>query len=205
MQRAHSTPQGDAILRAIFERHREDGDPAWRTILLLLHWHVLEIIWSRARRLDDDGEARWANVLWAFLKAVCRLDVRQRPEGIARKIFNDTCHDLRALYRRERFRAGAPWPEDDDGNPIDIADWDRGFAEFDKAQDRADLLRRLDQLRRSGHLPEVDYLLLVGTEVYNRSLQECANETGLSYEAAKKRRQRAKGAIGLSDNRLQES
>jgi hypothetical protein len=205
MQQAHSTSAGDDILCAIFERHREDGDPAWRTILLLLHWHVLELIWSRARRLDDDGVARWANVEWVFLQVICRLDVRQRPEGVARKIFNDTCHDLRALYRSERLEADAPWLQDDDGNPIDISDWDRGFAEVDEAHDRAALLQLLDGLRRTGLLSEVDYLLLVGTEVYGRSLLECAAEAGLSYEAAKKRRQRAKGAIGLSDNRLQES
>jgi len=39
-------------------------------------------------------------------------------------------------------------------------------------------------------------LLLVGTQVYGRSLAECARESGLSYEAAKKRQQRAIRAIG---------
>jgi len=50
--------------------------------------------------------------------------------------------------------------------------------------------RFFERLRDRGSLKEEDYLLLLGTEVYGRSLQNEARMMGLSYEAAKKRRQR---------------
>jgi hypothetical protein len=56
-------------------------------------------------------------------------------------------------------------------------------------------VRRFRHHLDAGRIGEVDFNLLVGTRVYGKLLRECAEEAGLSYQAAKKRRQRAEAAI----------
>jgi DNA-directed RNA polymerase specialized sigma24 family protein len=47
--------------------------------------------------------------------------------------------------------------------------------------------------------PDARYLLLVGTKVHGCSLADCARKSGMTYEAVKKRRQRAMKAVGRFD------
>ncbi len=55
---------------------------------------------------------------------------------------------------------------------------------------------RLREHLNAGRITEADFLLLIGTRVYGKSVADCARETGLDYQVAKKRRQRAEAAIG---------
>ena len=57
-------------------------------------------------------------------------------------------------------------------------------------------IKRLRAHMDAGRITEADFLLLVGTRVYGRSVANYARETGLGYQVAKKRRQRAEATIG---------
>ena len=68
---------------------------------------------------------------------------------------------------------------------------DIGHAAVDLAYDLNAEINRLRRHMEAGRITEFDYLLLVGTRVYRKPLAEYAREVGVSYEKAKKRRQRA--------------
>ena len=48
----------------------------------------------------------------------------------------------------------------------------------------------------AGRITTADGLLLIGTRVYGTSVADYARDTGVAYQVAKKRRQRAEAAIG---------
>jgi hypothetical protein len=56
-------------------------------------------------------------------------------------------------------------------------------------------IERLRQHMNAGRITEADFLLLVGTRVYGKSVADYAREAGMTYQVAKKRRQRAEAAI----------
>ena len=56
-------------------------------------------------------------------------------------------------------------------------------------------IQRLREHMEAGRISEADFLLLVGTRVYGKSVADYARETGLDYQVAKKRRQRAEAVI----------
>jgi hypothetical protein len=189
-------PAKDAVLLPILEAHAADRDPRWRTILLVVFWPGLESIWRRRRHWDSDPEARWANVTWVFLRAVCRLDPSRRSTRLVKRIINDVFHRLYDEYHQawdysvrqiatdpdllaEMHRAGDGWN-----------------AAAELRDEQAARIKHLQTHRDAGRLSEADFLLLVGIHVYGRSLGECAHEAGLNYETAKKRHQRAMKAIG---------
>ncbi|MBP9032284.1 MAG: hypothetical protein KBG29_00225 [Pseudomonadales bacterium] len=186
----------DQVLLPILQAHAEDGDPRWRTILLVIFWPGLEGIWRRKWHWDRDPDALWANIGWAFLRAVCRLDPSTRASRLAQKIVNDVFHGLHDDYRREWRRAAREVATD----PDELADRDvedqrdaAAAALHMEQQARIEVLRAH---RAAGRINDTDFLLLLGTQVYGRPLADCARESGLTYEAAKKRQQRAIRAIG---------
>ena len=190
-------PAKDAILLPIFEVHAADQDPRWRTILLVIFWPALESIHRRKRHWDDDADELWANVVWTFLRTVCRLDPARRRDRLVQKVFNDTVHHLHDDYRRAWDHTDRQFATD----PDELAAM-RTVAEEREtvaAELRAEQEARITHLRShrdAGRISEADFLLLVGTRVYGQSLADCARKAGLSYEAAKKRHQRAIKAIG---------
>lgn len=189
-------PAKDAVLLPILEAHAIDRDPRWRTILLLVFWPGLESIWCRRRHWDEDPEARWANVTWVFLRAVCRLDPSRRSTRLVQRLINDVFHGLYDEYRQawnHSLRQVATDPELLTEMHRACDEWDAGA---DLRDEQAARIKHLEAHRDAGRLGEADFLLLVGLHVYGRSLGECAVEAGLSYEAAKKRHQRAMRAIG---------
>jgi hypothetical protein len=190
----------DAVLRDIFRAHRKEHDPRWRTILLLMFWPALESIHWQKKHWDADPEERWQNIVWTFLRIVCKIDPEQRPQGLPKKIKNDTIHHLWDEYRRVLERARCELPMDDDalieiaGGTDDI-DYDGINAEMER---HAHVESLRDYLGR-GSINDSDFLLLVGTRVYGETLADYARKRGLNYQAAKKRRQRAEAAIRQSD------
>ncbi|MBW7905500.1 MAG: hypothetical protein LC135_03305 [Phycisphaerae bacterium] len=189
-------PEKDQVLHPILLAHAEDGDPRWRTILLVIFWPGLEAIWRRKRHWDRDPDALWANVVWAFLRTVCRLDPAKRATRLAQKVVNDVFHGLHDDYRRDWRRAAREVVTD----PHDLTE-----RELPDDRDAAAAALRVEQEARiailtahcaAGRINDTDFLLLVGTHVYGRPLAECARESGIKYEAAKKRQQRAMKAIG---------
>jgi len=189
-------PAKDAVLLPILEAHAADHDPRWRTILLLVFWPGLESIWRRPRHWDADPEARWANVTWVFLRAVCRLDPSRRSTRLVQRLINDVFHGLYDEYRQAWDHSLRQMATD----PELLTEMHRASDEWDAAADLRDeqaaRIKHLETHRHAGRLSDADFLLLVGLHVYGRSLADCAQEAGLSYEAAKKRAQRSMKAIG---------
>jgi hypothetical protein len=187
-------PRKDDVLRPVFRAHRADGDARWRTILLVIFWPGLASIHRQKRTWDPDPEELWQNVLWTFLRVVCRIDVARRPARLVQKVFNDTVHDLHEEYRRTWDRTGPECPWDDKVGPVAGAhgiDFD-GIA---LRETREAEIRRLREHLAAGRIGEADYLLLVGTRVYGRSVADYARGAGLDYQVAKKRRQRVEAAL----------
>jgi hypothetical protein len=189
-------PEKDQVLLPILLAHAEDANPRWRTILLAMFWHSLEAVWRRKWHWDRDPDALWANVVWAFLRTVCRLDPSKRASRLVQKIVNDVFHGLHDDYRRDWRRAAREVVTD----PDELADRD-----VEDQRDAAAAALRVEQQARievlkahraTGLINDTDFLLLLGTQVYGRPLADCAHESGLTYEAAKKRQQRAIRAIG---------
>jgi len=189
-------PLKDEVLRPIFAAHAEDSDPRWRTILLLIFWPGLESLHFQKRHWDADPDELRHNIVWTFLQTICRVDVSQRPSRLVQKVVNDTAHRLHDEYRRIWDRANREVAVD----PGEIEELSRAIDGIDtsgmelrEAQEIE--IRRLREHRDASLITETDFLLLVGTNVYGKSVVDCAREMGLSYAAARKRRSRAEAAI----------
>lgn len=190
-------PRKDEILRPIFEAHTEDQDSRWRAILLAIFWPGLESIHFQKRGWDADPHERWQNITWTFLQVVCRVDVTRRPDRLVQKVFNDTVHRLYDEYRRTWSRTNrevASELEEIDALAGGVEGVDLAGIELRQAQELE--IRCLREHLEAGRIREADFLLLVGTRVYGRSIADYAREAGLDYQVAKKRRQRAEAALG---------
>jgi DNA-directed RNA polymerase specialized sigma24 family protein len=189
-------PSKDAVLLPIINAHAQDHDPRWRRIFMVIFWPGLEGIWRRKRYWDSDPDALWTNVTWAFLRTVCRLDPSQRSSRLVQWIVNGVFHALHDDYRREwdrTAREAATDPEELAGRNVEDEREAAAAALWVEQESRIAILKAH---RAAGRINDADFLLLVGTHVYGQSLADYAEQAGLTYEAAKKRQQRAKKAIG---------
>lgn len=195
-------PGKDDVLRPILGAHGKDGDPRWRAILLAIFWPGLESIHFQKRGWDPDPEERWQNIMWTFLKVVCRIDVRRRPHRLVQKVFNDTVHFLHDEYCRQWSRTGREIVSD----PVEIEILAGGVegVDLDGIDHRRAQVKEIARLQthlEAGRISEADFALLVGTRVYGRSVADHAREVGLDYQVAKKRRQRAEASIDRFESR----
>ncbi len=189
-------PRKDDILRPIFEAHAQDGDPRWRTILLVIFWPGLESLHFQKRGWDPDPDERWQNMIWTFLQVLCRIDVRRRPDRLVQKVYNDTVHRLHDEYRRVwkcADREVTAGPQEIEALAGGAEGIDTSGIELREAQEKE--IERLRQHREAGRITEADFLLLVGTRVYGQSVADYARGAGLDYQVVKKRRQRAEAVI----------
>ena len=189
-------PEKDQLFRTVFGDARAQEFVGWHPILLALFWLDVVRIHGQKAHWDRDAERRWSNVIWAYFRAAERLDPALRPHGLARKLFNDTIHDLYEIYRSEWDILARETPTD----PAVIADqYDRPCDSMPPPLDGADLrahaVANLRDHLQAGRIGELDYLLILGTRIYGKALAECAEEAGLAYQAAKKRRQRAEATV----------
>lgn len=189
-------PRKDEVLRPIFAAHAEDEDPRWRAILLVVFWPALESIHFQKRGWDADADERWQNVTWTFLQVLCRIDVKRRPDRLVQKVFNDTVHHLHDEYRRAWNRANREFtaePDEIDALAGGVEGIDFAGIELREAQEIE--INRLREHLEANRITEADFLLLIGTRVYGKSVADYAREAGLDYQVAKKRRQRAEAVI----------
>ena len=189
-------PEKDNVLRPIFRARRANRDPRWQEILLTIFWPGLVSIYMKKSKWDNNEDERWANVLWAFLQAIHRLNVKRRPNRLVQKIYNSTVHYLYGEYQRETNLTTKEQPVD-----ADKMDYRVGVSEeyfFMLLDIRETIEAQIQELQRHlsrGRISKQDYALIVGTRVYGESLVNYARKTGLEYEAAKKSRLRAEAAI----------
>lgn len=186
----------DGIIRAVLHRRSGGDDPRWQTILLLTFWPGLESILWQNRSRNPDLLDRWQDVVCAFMAAASRLDVEKRADRLASKLFNDTVHRLRDMYRyREKATVDNTAVDPDQLPGLAGTAECRSLELVDIADEHAALSDHLSHLIRAGSLSEPDLRLILDTRVNGRSLSDAAKAEGLTYEAAKKRRQRAESLI----------
>jgi hypothetical protein len=165
-------------------------------VLLAIFWPGLESIHFQKRGWDQDPEERWQNITWTFLQVLCRIDVKRRPDRLVQKVYNDTIHHLHDEYRRLWNRANRESTLDAEGIEAlagETKGVDTSDIELREAQEIE--IQRLREHMEAGRITEADFLLLVGTRVYGKSVADYAREAGLDYQVAKKRRQRAEAVI----------
>jgi hypothetical protein len=189
-------PKKDAVLLRILQAHARDGDARWRTVALAIFWPGIESVCKRKGRWDTDKDRLWANAVWAFLQAVCKLDIVRRTDHLVSRIISGTIHRLHDEYSREWCCADREIPTD----PDELDGWE-GSGE-DEIICTVDLHlwqeAKIAQFRghmELGLINEADFHLLVATRVYGKSAAQYADEVGMSGAVARKRRQRAEALI----------
>lgn len=192
----------DVVLGPILTAFKLQPDEVWHNILLLLFWRSLSRLDSVARRWDQNPDDAGSETASAFIQVLNRIDLAQRAEAFGQKIINDTWHDVRLHYSRaraydERFKLPVRNEEDDKDTQYeagaDPGEPDPAFAMVDHRHDVAYVRARLRELVRQGILSRVDYLILIGCYLYGRRMDSMATRLGMTYQATKKRRQRALG------------
>jgi hypothetical protein len=186
----------DPLLAWLLPRVRDQPEP-YQEVLLLVALRELDGIRSRLYYLDDDPWALWTNITWEFLRIACGWKLEQRPQLLGKKLVNDTQHAVRHRYTRQfasnrSFRRPPPRKLKDQKRALidAIAVDDPGYGSVDLKIDALRVRTALRNLVRAGQLSPTDYLILIGCHYYGRSLESMARRLGLTYEAAKKRRQR---------------
>ena len=190
-------PLKDEVLRPILAAHAGDNDHHWRTVLLVIFWPGLKSLCIRRRKWHLRRTELWSLAVWAFLEAICTLDLTQRSYRLAQRLINDTTWRLGLEYRKERRQAAFEITTNpEELVPLSGYAEDPGFRELDYRQEQEALIKQFGEYLQTGLINQIDFDLLVGTFVYDKCVSECAEEIGISYQLAKKRRQRAVAAIG---------
>lgn len=197
-------PEKDIVLRAIFRDY--ETEPLLKTVLYVVFWPALISIHYRKRHWNPDSEERWANIQWLFLEiiVIARIDINKRSERLVQKIYNDVVHRLYDECSREWERQKMELPPDIDDS-IDDPFKRKKKRHINAVRidtDAIDLCRdaearagRLKEHLERGRISEADFHLILGTRLLGKSLSDYATETGQSYQAIKKRRQRAEAVI----------
>jgi hypothetical protein len=120
----------------------------------------------------------WGELLASLARRVTRYDVEHRPQHVAANLLWDARHDLSRCARRELA-------------------WHRRVeltTDFAAEQHDVGTPDVLEAAASAGTLKSVDATLIRSTRLDGLPLHDVAHLLGISYEAAKKRRQRAEAA-----------
>lgn len=173
----------DAVLRSLVRECAPAGRStaaATMTVAACLYPGLSRIV----RRYADvlGHEETWAVAVAELIGRARRYDTARRPDRIAANLLWDTRHAVALAVRKE-----LAWRERVE---LDLSD---GVPATETLGFESDLL---DEAVRSGALGSVDAVLISATRLDGLRLREVAALLGLSYEAAKKRRQRAEWSWG---------
>ncbi len=191
----------DDVIAALVRAHASGRDPGWRSVLLAAFWPGLENLFSRRTQWDQDPDEVWQDLVVTFLDVLCRLDPAKRSDRFAQKIVNDTIHRLHDRYQR-RWRLEEPEslvPPRELPHPSDLR---AEPVRLDACIDLHDLQERgAAVLRRhfdAGTIDELDLEILIKTRLHGVTVADLAAHLGITFDCAKKRRQRAEAAIRAS-------
>ncbi|MBE0568406.1 MAG: hypothetical protein IH577_01860 [Deltaproteobacteria bacterium] len=198
-------PRKDVILRSIIQAHAKDQDARWHTVILVMFLPGLECLHAKKNRWDPDPEELWSNILWTAIEVLTRIDLNRRPDRLVQKIYNETFHRLYEKYLAIWARSGRETPVDRD-ELVNLADNEEAKAHAGKfdcinfftlgfQEEKENEISQLRGHKEAGRISEDAFLQLVATKVYADSTADYATKEGLSYDAARKRRQRAEAAI----------
>lgn len=145
--------EADAVLCPVLTAAKASLDESWQEVLLLLFWRQLAQISCWLSEIGPGRDGCDSEIVWAFLHALHRLSLDQRPARLGRKLVNDTQHDVRLHFAQQRRRDASHFSildtEEDAGGPTAGGVRDPGCeapgyvaAEFrhDRDRARADLL-----------------------------------------------------------------
>ncbi len=192
----------DRILRSILAEVEQRGDPTARTALLALFWPGLAKVFRQRRRWDRDPDELWSTITWVFLRAISKFRTARRPERIASKLINDAYRDLHREYRRRwRFQNGTKPLEDEDGDEVHAIGSTAPDPAIALVESRHDSLSVIRAWAEATQASQVDVELVVRTRLLDELLADVAEDLGLGYEAAKKRRQRTEASLQSFANR----
>lgn len=192
----------DRLLRGLFIAFRIEPDPICLSLLTLIFLPMLENLYHQKQFLDcgEDSNDLWQELCWCFLQTVHNLDPDRRHTGIAAKIKSDTRKRLydhfSGLWRRQKQIRDM----EDSANRVEAIISDQRLHKrhpypSDDEEARMESLDELAVCLKAGVIRTSDYQLLVATEVEQHPLRYLAEKNSVSYEALKKRRQRALAAV----------
>jgi hypothetical protein len=159
----------DALLAALVRLAATDPD-AGLTIVACLVPGLRAML---ARHGGPDREEATAELVAALWHRIARYPLDRRPHRIAANLLLDALHDL---THRPTPPTTVPL-----GHAIDRAAPEQGWS--------PGLI--LDGARRAGILNHTDTTLIAATRLAGHHLRQVGSNRGLSYHAARKRRQRA--------------
>ncbi len=198
------TQEADVALRPILEAAQATPDELWHDIMLFLFWRPLVICRRGLKRYDNDGDIAEgipsatldAEILWAFVTVLHRIDLVIRRERIGQKILNDVQHDVRLSDKKKRRALAAhdhliTANDDEDAQGVhDPGVLDVGCAAVELRHDTKWARAYLKNLVHRGRISEPDYLILIGCLLYGYSIEKMAAQLGMSIDATRKRKQR---------------
>lgn len=183
--------RSDPLIRQIIRGYQGDGDGTWTSVAVYLFWRPLRQIYFGLRGLDEP-HILFAEIHWRFLAALSRIDLSRREREFGKKLLNDTRADTRRSYRT--FYGHHVQFEEDEYDELPeqrIGSHYWTAEDIESSVGRSWAIERLRSLARDGSLSRPDYQILLGCYIYGRSLDQMAEHLGITYGAAKKRRQRA--------------
>lgn len=187
----------DAILLPLLAAYGRREHPLLGTILVGLYWRHLCRFADLKQRWDADAEELSQNIVLMFLEACQRIDLTKRRQRLDEKMQNDCIHHLHDLYER-RWRDEQVIQVVDHSTLVNTetdADEDRRAEALDQRIVLEQGLAALHRHRDAGTVSDIGCQLLIGTRLLGRRLADMASDLGMSFQCAKKRRQRAEAAI----------
>lgn len=196
-KRGYENGEVDEIIRSIIRIGRDHNDNRWITILIAILWPTLISVYTKGLHYDflrpDD---LWQNIHWFFIRSIYNTDLEDQDYPVAIKIYYKIRGFVRDAYKSE-------WSYQKHFLDIDetyLEDFiDKKYATEMRIRK---WISRLHDFQRKGIISEIDYHLIVDNLIYEESLHDCAFDLGLTYENAKKHRQRALKKIRDSLRRL---
>jgi DNA-directed RNA polymerase specialized sigma24 family protein len=183
LDRAVPPTRKDDLLAALLRAGQTDTQARLAVVLCLLPG-LQRLALSHRSALDPDDA--WSELVAALLCRISRYDLNRRPERIAANLLLDSLAQFLTASRRQCRATATPIAELED---IAMAPApDRSQPEMLAG----DTLMRLAV--DAGVLTDVDATLITATRLSGVQLTVAAGLCGLSYEAAKTRRQRAERA-----------
>ena len=186
----------DGILCELFTCYAENRSPLWLTVLTLVFFPVLTANLVTRRHWRTCKEEMCSDLYWALTGALADVDPSSRQSEIVRQVINRTLGRFRQLCekewnhaRRERASADLVHTAKEPNGP------DLRLVALEERDEARWVLGRLRGMAERSAISREDLKLVLDTRMQEVNLQDAATARGLTYQAAKKRRQRAETAI----------
>jgi len=176
----------DACLWTLVSRIQ--SNPQSEAGLSLLTYLLAPGLQAILRKLIRSGvvlREAWSDLWWGFYQTVMRYPLARRRHKVAANLIMDTQHKVLRSQQAEADRLSRL-------EPLDNHEFTNEPGFDDPFYINAH--RLIDGEEITG-FAEADIALVIGTRVYDEDMHDVADRLGISYEAARKRRQRIEKTI----------